>query len=250
MDPHAVVSRAYDVLRTAVGPVAGVDLGSAINAHLSALLAIPTFNMSIPSAGTLPFTLRRGILAANVIPTNDDYVIKLGTVVCALCDKASQRDTNALHAKIVAAARHVLRLHPGSRVVVVRGKYCYGCAELCVVLISVYLAIQARTSARVAPAAPSGPFTADVLLAVMRHLRGSDRRAAAATCRAWHQVAVDPVLADASGDAVDLLRSRFALLEGAPWEWFPGRHALVVAWALTNHWLDPNGPAQGRSGRQ
>jgi hypothetical protein len=236
MDLHKVVLDANDALRAR---------HKYVHLYLATLLGVPMSTMNrLDEEESAPFTLRRGTLIASGSsgrePTNartDDFTIRLGMSDCALCQRSSWRRTHVIHDQIVAAAQHLER-HPSGRVVVVSGRECGPCAEVCVVLLSAYLAIRARTSAHVSSAAPTGPLAPDVVLGVMRRLGADDRRAAAATCKTWYGVAADSALADASVDAVRVLRLRFAQLENRPWTRFPIGDDLIVVWALTNHWLE------------
>jgi hypothetical protein len=153
---------------------------------------------------------------------------------CPLHTRWWWQRVHLLHDKIVAVATDPCRTF------VRDGHNCHGCAELFTILVGVYLAIQRRTLIRRFPSSLTHDdrLAADCLHLVAARLDFVDRRSAAAVCKTWHDAIHDPLLADTAADATALLKSHFAKLnDGYHWTRMPLYEGLVVAWALTQHWL-------------
>lgn len=201
--------------------------------YLNELLGLQPFEATMSQTDTPP-ALYGGRLLVVPYDPHDCHVATAEDLVpswsarCQFCSRLPWNTVSTFHDAIVAAARHLTQ-HPTGRVIVNRKMCWYGCVETFVVLVSAYLSIEARRHLTFASEATLSPLPSDILALVVAHLDHPNRLASARVCKAWP-----------TAEAIVLLSRRFAtLLPRGMFTWmhYPRAEGLVVAWALTKHWL-------------
>jgi hypothetical protein len=234
---------AHDVVEAVYADPAARDKD--VYDHLKSLLGLPQEVLHLTDVKHTCFTLCNERLVAHcyVGPFDagkDDFVYWLPSHNCPLCLRAGWKSNlSRVYDAIVSAATH-LRRNPRGRVRIQNGAYCtWGCSKVAVVLVSVYLDVGSGPSRQFASSSsPPQLVTPQILDGALSYLDWTDRRVAARVCRDWHRAVHDPARSPSTtGDALDLLRRRFARLDGHFWTAYPSGAALVVALALTRHWL-------------
>jgi hypothetical protein len=142
-------------------------------------------------------------------------------------------DAEALRRDVLLAAAW-LNESPQRRVLVSYDDQPY----MTTVVLNVYLDVRQQRRARQPSSLSIQRISPTILHDVMATLHGYSRRMAGQVCAAWRVAACDTLLPVEKADVHAWLEPRTAELMRALPQFVPPTHAVMHAWALTQHWLE------------